>query len=57
MDPERAVADFKRRRENYMRVYEPVDEDDGPHIKGQMFLGLSKLVLVCFEVRFRYCLG
>jgi len=33
MDPEQAMEDFKRRRENYMRVYEPVDELDGSHIK------------------------
>lgn len=33
MDPEQAMRDFKTRRENYMRVYEPVDETDGPHIK------------------------
>ena len=33
MDPEQAVADFKERRENYLKVYETVDESDGPHIK------------------------
>lgn len=33
MDPEQAVHDFKTRRANYIRVYEPVDERDGPHIK------------------------
>jgi broad specificity phosphatase PhoE len=33
MDPEEAVQDFKRRRENYMQVYEPLSEKDGPHIK------------------------
>lgn len=33
MDPERAIADFKQRREMYMQVYEPVDTSDGPHIK------------------------
>ena len=33
MDPEVAMADFKRRRENYMAVYEPLDESDGPQIK------------------------
>jgi broad specificity phosphatase PhoE len=27
------VQDFKRRRENYMQVYEPLSEKDGPHIK------------------------
>jgi hypothetical protein len=33
MDPEEAVRDFHTRRENYMRVYEPVSERDGPHLK------------------------
>ena len=33
MDPDQAVSDFKRRRDNYMRVYEPLDSTDGPHIK------------------------
>lgn len=33
MDPEEAVIDFKKRRENYSKVYEPVDESDGPHVK------------------------
>ena len=33
MDPEQAIADFKQRREMYMKVYEPVDTSDGPHIK------------------------
>lgn len=33
MDPEEAVVDFKKRRENYAKVYEPVDESDGPHVK------------------------
>jgi 6-phosphofructo-2-kinase len=33
MDPEAAVEDFKKRRENYSKVYEPVDEIDGPHVK------------------------
>ena len=33
MNPEQAVEDFKRRRENYMSVYEPLDETEGPHIK------------------------
>jgi len=27
------VADFKERRENYLKVYEPVDNEDGPHVK------------------------
>lgn len=42
MDPEQAVADFKERREMYMRVYEPVDMSDGPHIKivnSRQFIG------------------
>lgn len=33
MDPEEAVNDFKQRRENYMRVYEPVGDPDGSYIK------------------------
>jgi hypothetical protein len=33
MDPEEAVRDFHTRRENYMRVYEPVSDRDGPHLK------------------------
>jgi broad specificity phosphatase PhoE len=33
MDPEQAVLDFKERRAKYMEVYEPVGEDDGPHVK------------------------
>lgn len=33
MDPAHAIADFKQRREMYMKVYEPVDTSDGPHIK------------------------
>ncbi len=33
MDPEAAVSDFHARRENYMRVYEPVTERDGPFVK------------------------
>lgn len=43
MDPEQAVEDFKRRRENYMQVYEPLDERDGPHIKiinSHRFIGM-----------------
>ena len=32
-DPQSAVEDFKKRRENYLKVYEPVDEEDGPHVK------------------------
>lgn len=33
MDPEEAVEDFKKRRENYLKVYEPVEEPEGPHVK------------------------
>ena len=33
MDPEEAIRDFHERRRNYMSVYEPVDETDGPHLK------------------------
>lgn len=33
MDPEEAIRDFHERRKNYMSVYEPVDESDGPHLK------------------------
>lgn len=33
MDPEQAMLDFKQRRENYISVYEPVDETDGAYIK------------------------
>jgi len=33
MDPEDAVRDFKSRRDQYMSVYETVDEADGPHVK------------------------
>ena len=33
MDPEQAVQDFRRRRDNYMAVYEPVIESEGPSIK------------------------
>jgi 6-phosphofructo-2-kinase/fructose-2,6-biphosphatase 4 len=42
MDPEQAVQDFRQRRENYIRVYEPVDESDVPHIKiinSRQFIG------------------
>lgn len=33
VDPEQAVLDFKERRENYKRVYEPIENRDGPYIK------------------------
>jgi hypothetical protein len=56
MDPEAAMADFKHRRENYMTVYEPLDESDGPHIKiinSKRFIGTSpqqrQTVLVSFQ--------
>jgi hypothetical protein len=45
MDPERAITDFKQRREMYMKVYEPVDTADGPHIKivnSREFIGMYK---------------
>mmetsp|Transcript_30349 Transcript_30349/g.45279 ORF Transcript_30349/g.45279 Transcript_30349/m.45279 type:complete len:518 (-) Transcript_30349:7-1560(-) len=32
-DDKEAMADFHKRREMYMNVYEPVDESDGSHIK------------------------
>lgn len=33
VDPEVAVEDFKKRRENYLGIYETVDERDGSYIK------------------------
>jgi hypothetical protein len=33
LEPEAAVADFKRRRDHYMSVYETLEENEGPHIK------------------------
>lgn len=33
VDPEAAVKDYMKRRENYIDIYETVDERDGPHIK------------------------
>ena len=33
MPADQAIADFKQRREMYMKTYEPLDESDGPHIK------------------------
>lgn len=42
MDPEQAMLDFKQRRENYISVYEPVDETDGAYIKiinSKQFIG------------------
>jgi 6-phosphofructo-2-kinase len=53
MDPEQAIADFKQRREMYMRVYEPVDSLDGPHIKiinSREFIGSSCYVFVIAHV-------
>jgi 6-phosphofructo-2-kinase / fructose-2,6-biphosphatase 4 len=44
MDPEVAVADFRHRRELYLRVYEPVADEDGPYIKiinSKQFIGKS----------------
>lgn len=48
MSPNDAVADFKRRRENYMQVYETLDEQEGPHVKivnSKRFIG--ELVYSC----------
>jgi len=33
MDPDEAMKDFKKRRENYLSAYESVDSTDGPHVK------------------------
>jgi len=33
MDEEEAIADFHQRRENYASQYEPVSDEDGPHVK------------------------
>lgn len=33
MDAESAVKDFMERRENYNKVYEPVQDRDGPFCK------------------------
>ena len=33
MDPDEAIADFKQRRAEYIKVYEPVDDCDGSYIK------------------------
>ncbi|GKY92858.1 6-phosphofructo-2-kinase 1, variant 3 [Mayamaea pseudoterrestris] len=33
MDPEEAMADFKQRRAEYMKVYQPVEDADGSYIK------------------------
>ena len=33
VDPEAAFEDFKKRRSNYMDVYETVDERDGSYVK------------------------
>ena len=43
MDPEEAMADFRKRRENYLKVYESVEEGDGPHVK----IINSKKFIVC----------
>lgn len=48
MDPEHAVEDFRQRREMYMKVYEPVNMDDGPHIKivnSRQFIGGFAIVV------------
>lgn len=33
MDPEKAMHDFRERREQYMSVYVPIDERDGSYVK------------------------
>ncbi len=33
MDAATALKDFQKRRENYFDVYDPVDNNDGSHIK------------------------
>jgi hypothetical protein len=33
MDPAAALKDFQKRRENYLDVYQTVDNQDGSHIK------------------------
>lgn len=33
IDAATAFKDFQKRRENYLNVYEPVDNSDGSHIK------------------------
>ena len=33
VDPDAAVKDYNKRRENYINIYETVDERDGSHIK------------------------
>ena len=43
VDPEEAMTDFKERRENYLKVYETVEEADGPHVK----IINSKKFIVC----------
>jgi hypothetical protein len=51
MDPERAIADFKQRREMYMQVYEPVDTADGPHIKiinSREFIGMYLFMMIYY---------
>jgi hypothetical protein len=33
VDPDAAAKDYNKRRENYINIYEAVDERDGSHIK------------------------
>lgn len=50
MDPEAAVIDFKHRRANYMSVYEPLEENEGPHIKiinSRRFIGTCGTAIMC----------
>ena len=58
MDPKEAMNDFRKRRENYSRVYEPVDDVlDGriPHIKiinSRQFIGTFSFVYFLFTSTF-----
>jgi len=58
MDPERAMEDFKQRRDNYIRVYEPVDDSDGAHIKiinSKQFIGTLVVLLRDYTIaKFSY---
>jgi hypothetical protein len=56
MDPEQAMQDFKQRRENYISVYEPVDESDGPHItiiNSKKFIGESSIFVSVYCIPWR----
>jgi len=55
MDPEQAVRDFRERRNMYMKVYEPVVMEDGPHIKivnSRQFIGELKKRAALLTVSF-----